>query len=1117
VIALAAAAGAPISDARPAAAAQPSAAAPDSKVIVILRDHLDSAPPERGGMAKRTEAIRNAQADLIAGLQQARQREVRSFSLINAFATSLSAAEQAKLAADPRVQAVVPDRAIRAPRSWRDPERAGAAGHAGTAEPKATPTAKVCNKLEPQALQLTNAAFADPTVPQAQNVIDGKGVPVRGKGVKVAFLADGLDTTVAGFTRPNGQPVFVDYQDFSGDPSTEATAGGEAFGDASSIAAQDKPNGTLLNFDISQFVNEAHPLPSPCNIHIRGIAPGASLVGLKIFSNLGYTTTSGFVQAIDYAVTTDDVDVINESFGGNPYPDNANDPITLADEAAVAAGVTVVVSTGDAGTAGTLGSPSTSSAVIAAGASTQFRFYQQTSYFVAPGTTGFVSDNISALSSSGFAQLAPRTVDVVAPGDLSWALCSTNSTLFNDCTNWKNTPVGTPIESFGGTSEAAPLVSGEAALVIQAYRSTHGGANPTPAQVKKIIMSTATDLGARPDEQGAGLINALAAVQEALSVHDKNGSPAAQGAGLLVSPAATFTDDPDTPEKLKFTVTNTGSTARVLNPVLQTLSKRVAGGKFSLTLDPTSNPTFVGPFGENRAYVEQKFTVPAGAQHLDAAVAWPSSSALVRIVLLDPSGREAAYSLPQGSNQSYGHVDVVHPAAGDWTAVVFTAASGSGYSGPVELSWTAERYNAFGTVSPPLISLEPGQSAAVVAKFAMPTDPGDVGAALRFLPAAGDTGAANPEIPVGLRTLVPLTATGGTFSGTLTGGNGRPDAGPTQTFAFDVPAGQNNISLFFDVPDSGYVLEGLLIDPNGMQLSVQPNVDAFDDLQNGLSLSHYNPQPGRWRFVLLQNFYSSGNQTSVPFSARVGLNAAYASAPTLPNGTSATVSAATGLTVPITIVNTGNVSAAFFADARLQTAASASLPSGCGATTVTVPGGYGCFAVPPETTSVQFSASSTAPIQMDANNSAGYVYGFTGSPDIWAVSSGTNTITASLSAPEVPYSYWYTTPALIGPYPAAGATSASVSLSATGTYQPFDPNASADSGNAWEDIILGTATYSPVILAPGMEGTINVTLAPTTAQIGQTISGYIYIDTYNSTVGTGDEVLQLPYSYTVTN
>ncbi|MGO9935036.1 MAG: S8 family serine peptidase [Steroidobacteraceae bacterium] len=1092
-----------------------------SDVIVIMRDQLDTVPPMRRAMAARAASIAASQSAVLSQLQQSGAHKVLTFSTINAFATSVTAAERQSLAAHPMVLAVVPDRVIsKAPR----PEvSAGAANTGPQGTTDGSTNGGLCNTLEPQALQLTNTAFLDSSIPQAQEVVDGRGQKVTGKGVKVAWIADGMDPTVAGFTRPDGSPVFIDYQDFSGDPAGTFTAGGEAFGDASSIAAQDMPNGKPLLFDISQFVNQTHPLPSPCNIRIRGMAPGASLVGLKVFSSLGYTTTSTFVQAIEYAVIQDDVDVINESFGGAPFPDQADDPISLADSAAIRAGVVVVVSSGDAGYNGTLGSPATDPDVISAGASTQFRIYQQISYGAQALADGVLSNNISAFSSGGFAQRTPRTVDVVAPGDLGWALCSTNVALFSDCFNFQTPAAPTPIQDFGGTSESSPLTAGEAALVIQAYRSTHHDNDPTPALVKHIIMSTATDLFAPSSEQGAGLIDALAAVNVALSVVDGNGKPKFQSGGILANPtSARVISEPGTRESQSFSITNTGSTRQHLTPSLETLGPPIAGKTININLNPADLPTFLNPTGAPRSYTEQKIKVPDGAQHLDVAIAWQtpltsSATPIVYVGLLDPSGNQAAYSIPQGLGSGYGHVDIVQPVAGQWTVLVWTRPPGAtgSYTGPVQLTWAAERYVKLGSVSPASLDLAPGATEFIRAEFTSPSQPGDLAAAIRF-DQGGEWASSQPEIPVTLRTLVQTGPTGGNFTGTLTGGNGRAGAGPTQTFEFDVPKGVDNMSLVLTIPDSGYLLEGLVVDPNGMQLSVEPNVDPFGNPQGVLQHFRSNPQPGRWKFVLLQNYFSSGNQTSLTFSARIGFNTANVTAPGLPNSASTMLSAsAAPVTIAINVTNTGGITQAFFADARLSALGPSGLPQFNCDGIFTLPGTCGFFVVPPETASVQFLAQSVVPINADAYNDVGYNVGFTGSPDLYAKSAGPNTVLASLSEPEVPFGGWVLVPSLIGPYGPAGAPTEPVTMNAFGLMQPFDAAAAADSGDVWSDIMFGTNTFNPLLLAPGQAGVVNLTITPDATQVGKVVSGFVYIDTWNPTVQTGDEMVRIPYSYTV--
>ena len=186
-------------------------------------------------------------------------------------------------------------------------------------------------------------------------------------------------------------------------------------------------------------MNPAHPLPAGCTITVRGVAPGASLDVMKVFGNANSAFNSTILEGLDYALTHDHPDVFSESFGGYPIPDSTQDLTRQFNQQAVAAGATVVESTGDSGVEASPSSASSDPSVIAAGASTTFRNYAQGTQYGFQFAKGWLSDNISSIESAGFTQ-GGRVLDLVAPGEANWALCTPNLKLYEECFDFKNAP-----------------------------------------------------------------------------------------------------------------------------------------------------------------------------------------------------------------------------------------------------------------------------------------------------------------------------------------------------------------------------------------------------------------------------------------------------------------------------------------------------------------------------------------------------------------------------------------------------------------------------------------------------------------------------------------------------
>ncbi len=90
--------------------------------------------------------------------------------------------------------------------------------------------------------------------------------------------------------------------------------------------------------------------------------------------------------------------------------------------------------------------------MISAGGSTEFRFYAQTNYGAARyfATTGWLGDNISSLVLADSSENA-GTVDMVAPGDLSFASCDASSDLRRLHRSQGHSP---PTSGEQGTSES---------------------------------------------------------------------------------------------------------------------------------------------------------------------------------------------------------------------------------------------------------------------------------------------------------------------------------------------------------------------------------------------------------------------------------------------------------------------------------------------------------------------------------------------------------------------------------------------------------------------------------------------------------------------------------------
>ena len=322
---------------------------------------------------------------------------------------------------------------------------------------------------------------------QAWTQDDSYGRKVTGKGVTVAVI----DTGIAPVEGLSTSGKVVNGPDLSFESQTANTRYLDGYGHgthmAGIIAGRDRylSDGSLD--DAREFV---------------GVAPGARILNMKVGTADGGADVSQVIAAVDWIVQHRkdngmNVRVINLSYGTPSSQSYLLDPLAHAVENAWRAGIVVVAAAGNEDKSTTrLTMPAADPYVIAVGAVDHL------------GTPDQRDDIVADFSNGGSATRRP---DLLAPGKSVVSLRVPGS--LSDVEHPEGRIAAeTSGRSFrgSGTSQAAAVVSGAAALLLQARPWM------SPDQLKRLLTSTADPLAQNPEPaMGAGVLDIKEAMDSA--------------------------------------------------------------------------------------------------------------------------------------------------------------------------------------------------------------------------------------------------------------------------------------------------------------------------------------------------------------------------------------------------------------------------------------------------------------------------------------------------------------------------------------------------------------------------------------------------------------------------
>lgn len=322
-------------------------------------------------------------------------------------------------------------------------------------------------RIEDDKIYQLSAHDSMPLIRGLESQKTSAGFNARGAGTRVCIIDSGIRADHVMFAGRVDTAAGWDYYNNDSDPNDDNGHGTNVAG----IAVGG--DGFTVNFGTCG--------PEP----FQGVAPGATLIGVKVCSSGGSCPTSSIVSGINRCASTTlpggQADVINMSLGGGQFSGTCDtDSSAVAANNASNAGVTVVAAAGNNGFSNALGSPACGSQVIAVGATYDSNFpnCQDTNssftWCLNSFCTSTCTDNPALQDNRVCFSNRSVNLDVAAPGSVIWSASNAGAS---------------SVVGFSGTSQASPHVAGLAALIL--------GMDPslTPAEVRTIIRSGSIDLG----------------------------------------------------------------------------------------------------------------------------------------------------------------------------------------------------------------------------------------------------------------------------------------------------------------------------------------------------------------------------------------------------------------------------------------------------------------------------------------------------------------------------------------------------------------------------------------------------------------------------------------------